>query len=396
VHPFDVIARVLAERLRGCAPSEELRAIVHAPGVDWQRVVSYASAQFVLPAFAAALRDLELTEALDQELCAFLDAVHAANQERNSELRDELAAAVGVLNRADIEPVLLKGALRLVDELYPDLGWRMLRDLDLLVPQAMLAEAIRAFGEADYEPCALYDEVRRKEGACQIDLHSELFSGSTQLRLLTAGNILNGARSLVLDHGRVRIPSVEDQLVHLIGHSLIRHRGHAMGKIGLRDLLEAAALVHWGHQSIDWPSVSARFAAAGYHRSLLAFLLALKEGAWCPVPMTGRIDTLTALQQYRIRLQARSATLGYLGSRAGWWAAECKSQVGERDAGQLRAIKNLKRLVAEHGAMRRMVQSFLDRKSHIVQVLTPLSCSSLHEHYLRLIGSCSGTLPIVS
>jgi hypothetical protein len=37
--PFDVIARVLAKRLRGCEPSEELRAIVHNRGVDWEHVV---------------------------------------------------------------------------------------------------------------------------------------------------------------------------------------------------------------------------------------------------------------------------------------------------------------------------------------------------------------------
>ena len=68
-----------------------------------------ASAQLVLPAFGAALRDLDLVECLDQELGAFLEAVHAANRERNAEVRDELVAVVGILNRADIQPVLLKG-----------------------------------------------------------------------------------------------------------------------------------------------------------------------------------------------------------------------------------------------------------------------------------------------
>lgn len=40
VHPFDILARVLAERLRGCERSEELRAIVHSRGIDWERVVA--------------------------------------------------------------------------------------------------------------------------------------------------------------------------------------------------------------------------------------------------------------------------------------------------------------------------------------------------------------------
>jgi hypothetical protein len=130
--PFDVIARVLAKRLRGCEPSEELRAIVHNRGVDWEHVVGYASGDLVLPALAAAATDLGLSESLDRELGAFLNAVHAANTERNNELRDELSAVVHASNRVGIEPVLLKGALRLLDGLYPDDGWCMLRDLDLL------------------------------------------------------------------------------------------------------------------------------------------------------------------------------------------------------------------------------------------------------------------------
>ena len=69
-HPFDVIARVLAERLQERAATAELRALVRCQRIDWERVVGLASAQLVLPAFGAALRDLDLVECLDQELGA--------------------------------------------------------------------------------------------------------------------------------------------------------------------------------------------------------------------------------------------------------------------------------------------------------------------------------------
>ena len=167
--PFDVIARVLTERLRGCAASGELRSLLRSRGIDWKRVVGHASAELVLPALAAALKDLDLLGALDQELAGFLELVHDANIERNGELRAELTIAVGVLNRAGIEPVLLKGAIRLATGLYPDDGWRMLRDLDLLVPQGRLAEATRALQDAGYARCGPGGEFRRPGGACQID-----------------------------------------------------------------------------------------------------------------------------------------------------------------------------------------------------------------------------------
>ena len=121
-HPFDIVSRVLAERLRGREPSDELCATVCSQDIDWESVVGYASNQFALPAFAAALQDLDLIELMDEELGAFLNAVHPANVERNSEICDELIGAVGALNRVGMEPVLLKGAIRLVERLYPDHG----------------------------------------------------------------------------------------------------------------------------------------------------------------------------------------------------------------------------------------------------------------------------------
>jgi putative nucleotidyltransferase-like protein len=122
VHPFDLIPRVLAERLRGFAALQELRCGVACSDIAWERVVGRASAEHVLPAFAAALHELDLARLLDPELAAFLEAVHAACIEQNGELRDELALAVGVLNRVGIEPVLLKGTIRLLDGLYPTMA----------------------------------------------------------------------------------------------------------------------------------------------------------------------------------------------------------------------------------------------------------------------------------
>jgi hypothetical protein len=371
-YPFDLIARVLAERLRGCAPSEELRAAVHAQGMDWERVVSYASADLVLPALAAALNDLGLSPSLDPTLGAFLDAVHAANTERNNELRDELSGVVDILNRVGIEPMLLKGAIRLIDGLYPDHGWRMLRDLDLLVPNALLPAAQRALQMAGYVAAGPGGEWRRSGGACQIDLHTEPFCSPRQVRLLPAVHVLERARRISFGDAAVGIPSVEHQVLHLIGHCQIRHLGHAFGRVGLRHRLEAAALVQWGHEPIDWAAVSQRFMAAGYRRPLLAFLLALNDGGWCAVPLTARIDWLVALQRRRIALQARSTTFAYVGSRLGGWVSTLGSQL-EHEGGQFRALHNLRRLISERGAARRMAQAFWQRQRHLLHALPYLS-----------------------
>jgi hypothetical protein len=370
-HAFDVIVRVFAERFRGRAASEELQVLVHGGRADWEQIIGHASAQYVLPALGAAMQDLALIEP-QTELGGFLEAVHGANLERNSAFRDELATAVGILNRVGVVPALLKGAIRLADGLYPNHGWRLLRDLDLLVPTAAIRDALRAFQEAGYASCRWDKELRREGGQCQIDLHRELFFGPRQIRLLRGAKVLDGARIVEFAGGRVRIPSIEHQLVHLVAHSQIRHLGHALGRIGLRDRLEAAALVHRGNEAIDWEAVFARFVAVGYRRPLLSLLLSLKDGGLCAVPVKDRVDTLTALQQRRIALQARSAALGYIGSRVGWWASALGSQI-KRDGAQRKGITNLKRLFSEAGAIRKITQAFLDRAEHLVHGFAPLS-----------------------
>ena len=375
VSPFDLIARVLSERLRGRAASDELRAMASSPSIDWERVVGLASDQYVLPAFAAALRDLDLIGSLDHGLGAFLEAVHAANLERNSELRDELATAVGALNRAGIEPVLLKGAIRLCDGRYPDDGWRMLRDLDLLVRESEWADALRALARAGYDLAHPADKgvpLRRRGAIVQIDLHRELFSTPRRERLLRGVEVLDAARPAVLGEAVVRLPSMMHQAVHLIGHCQIQDYGLAQGRITFRDLLEAAALTQWGSERVDWQAVSARFAAAGYRRPLLTFLLSLNDSLGCSAPVPCRVDLLAALQRRRIALQARSTSFAYLSSRAGWWYSELRSQIEERDAGRPRAIKNLERLIFERGAILTMVRSFIDRQRRMLYVIAQL------------------------
>jgi hypothetical protein len=371
IHPFDLIARIFAERLRGRAASEQLQALVHSRRADWERIIGHASAQYVLPALAAAMKDLALLEP-QTELGAFLEAVHAANLERNSAFRDELATAVGILNAAGIEPGLLKGAIRLADGLYPDHGWRVLRDLDLLVPSAAIVDALRAFEEAGYVSCDSDKELWREGGACQIDVHRELSFSPRQIRLLQGAEVLAGARVVEFAGGRLRIPSIEHQLVHLVAHGQIRHLGHALGRVSLRDRLEMAALVHWGKQTIDWEVIVARSAACGYQRPLLSSLLSLKDGDWCAMPLTDKTDLLTALQQRRIALQARSTALAYVGSRVGWWVSTLASQI-KQDDGERKGITNLKTLFSEPGGIRKITQAFRDRAEHLVHGFAPLS-----------------------
>ena len=283
--------------------------------------------------------------------------MHAANRERNAEVRDELVAVVGILDRADIQPCCW-GAIRLLDGLYPDPGWRMLRDLDLLIPKSALPGAIRAL-RAPATHRVARAEFRRRDSVCQIDLHSELFGLRSQPRLVQAADVLDRARPVTIGDGRAGIPAVEHQIIHLIGHSQIRHLGYA-GRVTWHSRLEAAALA--GREA----STGKLFLSAcrgRYRRPLLSFLLALNDGDPRAAPVTLKVDRLTTLQQRRIALQARSTGLGYVGSRIGWCVS---SQAPDRGARwrPTPSGRNPRRLIYESARRQGDGSSGLERQRH--------------------------------
>jgi hypothetical protein len=368
-HPFDIVTRVFAERLQGCAPSDQLLDIVRSQNIDWERVVGHASGQFVLPAFAAALRDLDLAASLEPELRRFLAAVHEASVERNEDLRDQLAEVVRNLNRIGIEPVLLKGANRLVGGLYPDPGWRLMVDLDVLVAEGEFMDAVRALQKAGYDSVRAIDPARKdvklcRDGHSSVEVHKELFWTTRKQQLLRGADVIAGSQPAILDGARVRLPSIEHQITHLVGHSQLGHFNYLYGRIALRDRLEAAALLHRTPGTIDWNAVHARFAAAGYHRPLRAFLLSLRDGGLCAPPIESRVDTLAALQARRIAVLARSPTMTRISLFIGWHIVLFKLHAIERDARWPDMRRSLTRMLRDRQERRRIARILVREGPH--------------------------------
>lgn len=317
-HPFDLIIAVLRARLDDRPPTQPLRESLARPAAEWELLVAVASAHHVLAAFAAAISDLGLAHRLESELRDFLAAVRHWNGSRNQAMRRQLGEVVTLLNGIGVEPVLLKGAIRLVDGLYPEPGWRMMGDLDLLVPQERRAEAMAALHRAGYATAPAYRQIEpsyawhhhcpplvRPNRPAPVEIHDELFVTRRQQRLLPGVAMLEAATPAMVESGLARLPRLEHQLVHLIGHCQIADRGHLCGSIRLRDRLEAAALARRAGAAFDTTALDRHFAQAGYRPHLASFLLALADGGLHHAPGVGNA-LATRLQARRIAWQARS------------------------------------------------------------------------------------------
>lgn len=167
-----------------------------------------------------------------------------------------------------------------------------------------------------------YPGLAHPDHLAMVELHTELFATRRRQRLLRAAEVSGASRPVSFAGGRARLPSVEHQVVHLVAHCQVSHRGHHCAHVQLRDRLEAAALERWSFDCPDWTGIARRFAAAGYRRHLLTFLLSLDDIGFPRGPAGVEIGTLaTALRRRRIAVQARSATMMQFGARLGSYAA---------------------------------------------------------------------------
>ena len=222
-------------------------AVIAAAPLDGAALVSLSARHRIAPFLYALVTDPEIGVLLPAELREGVTLLHDANKVRNEQLHRELVDLVGLLNRAGIEPVLLKGAARLVDGTYPDEAARFMQDLDLLLPQDQLAAGVSCLKAAGYASSAaserLPDEhhhspsLHREGTLASVELHHSVLPHWHQA-LLPAQEMI--ARSSRIDLGGChgRIPAPMHSVVHLIAHGQLQHGRFASGGMLLLDTVE--------------------------------------------------------------------------------------------------------------------------------------------------------------
>lgn len=293
----------------------------------WPAIVRLADRERLLPALAAALRRRRVVH-LPDGLGGFLDSVLSRARRRNESLCHQLAEAASILNGIGLQPVLLKGAIRLIDGLYVDPGARVLLDLDLLVSRDRLTEAQACMVAAgcreqlpDFPPPpdAHHAPPLLREGwPVPVELHRSLsvepFAGvlpPEEMRARCVGADLADAQVL--------IPSREDQLLHLVLHALIHHAGHAKARFPLAHLFEGWLLLRAGGGDAGATSLT-RLSLLGHHGPAAAWLARTAELFGEPALAPPRLYPAGRFLLARVRAQERWPWLERAGCLTGHFA----------------------------------------------------------------------------
>jgi hypothetical protein len=265
--------RALADGLHGRPP----------PASDWTALIEAANRALVTP----ALRRAFATEALPEEVAAFMDLVDARNDERNRRLRALALDATAALNAAGVTPVYLKGmavwaACRPEADSYP----RMMSDVDLLVRPDETDRALEALTAAGFKIFERHGAHRHevadlwREGDVGVlDLHRRP-PGPPALAALFDRD----ADTLAAPWpGTARVPSPTQQVYLGCLHDMFHDGGFWRGGFDVRRLCDIADLARHP-DGVDWEALIALPPLRLARNAVLSQLVAAHRIAAAPVP----------------------------------------------------------------------------------------------------------------
>lgn len=322
-HPLRAIAAIIERRLHGGEADSSLRALVADKRLNDVAWVKFASRHRVAPALGACLDDLGLKDSLPEDLGVYLTMMRENNADRSRQLLDELGRSIARLNTLGVEPCLIKGSARLVDQVYPDIAWRFMDDLDLLVPEERLEDCSRVLQEDGYEALEIDRQTTHHgpplwhpERETKIELHLKIRC-KPFYDLMPTDVILARAQSINGPLGRFKVLDPTDQATLLIAHSQVFNGDVFYGIIRLAHLIELDRLV--STHDLDWEVIQNGFQTIGWRRSYVAFLWAAQSFFQTPIPNAGKSDLIFARWALRRFLaQQYWPPAMFIGICAGW------------------------------------------------------------------------------
>ncbi len=316
-HPFPLLCAIVRAWLRPDEAAGLPRGLSDRPPTELAALVRIAGHHMVTPTLAATLEAQGQLAGLPADFARILRAARHYNRKRNANYAAALEETCQLLNGIGIEPVLLKGANRLVDDLYPDTSYRFLNDLDLLVPAERAVEAhalLRGSGYRTPFPFAPPHHLPLLEHPLlpiAIELHHQPLPPPAD-RVLAAAAMAGTANPRAFRSAQVRLASPFEQIVHLIAAAQIQDSHRLTGTAPLRELLEAALLAALLEPD-GVPMVIERFRQAGFGLSARLFFARLAAtlglGVASPVPA----GLAPALINHWARLQDRSEFASAIG-----------------------------------------------------------------------------------
>lgn len=284
---------------------------------EWEAIAALSLAHGVSTLLLERLRSRAETPCIPASILTDFEAVRVRTAMRNLRLYTELAIVMRALREHDLPFILLKGA-HLAELVYENLSLRGMGDVDLLVRESHLAavkEAIRGLGYSQYIKTA--EKMKstsahhlvpfEKEGAAPIEVHWTL-PAIARVGAEPA-ELWERARPAEIAGCRAFVLAPDDLLLHTCVHASLHHR---FG-IGLRPLMDIAAILARYNGALDWDRLHCSAEQWHLSKSVSLTLRVARELVGAPVPdhaLTQLPVNPELIQWAKHQVRTRSQELG--------------------------------------------------------------------------------------
>ena len=100
--------------------------------IDYENLIKITSSHLVLPTFYYELRKKNYLHKLPNDLVDYMQKIYELNFERNKNLVYEIIEISKFLKSQKLNPIFLKGSAHILNNIYDDIGVRMIGDIDIL------------------------------------------------------------------------------------------------------------------------------------------------------------------------------------------------------------------------------------------------------------------------
>lgn len=119
--------------------------------IDFDILVKITSEHLMLPSLYINLKNKNLLKVVPKELSTYLKEIYEINKNRNHNLLKEAKEISHQLIKNNINHAFLKGTSYIVNEIYEDLGERMIGDIDFIVAKNDFNRAIELIKKKNYK-----------------------------------------------------------------------------------------------------------------------------------------------------------------------------------------------------------------------------------------------------
>jgi hypothetical protein len=216
--------------------------------IDWETIVRVSSGHMVLPTFYLSLKQADLLHFLPQDLVVYSEEITQLNRERNKALIKQAKKISLLLRSQDITTVFLKGTAHLLEDLYTDIGERMVGDIDFIVAKDQVEKVATILIKEGYKPMSPfvkgeqryakhYSRLIHSKAIAAVEIHWALTLQSHKTNL-DYQTIFKEKQNL----NTVFVPSYRHQAIHNILNTQINDKGFLYGKVSPRQMYDGFLL----------------------------------------------------------------------------------------------------------------------------------------------------------